>query len=351
MKRLSISIIFLLPLFPLFFSSEIHAQSSDGALPGTTKPTTTTGGKETKSAPSGPAMLAFGAERKGKLDPRTSKSESGTFFEDIHFKGESDDSLSFRLVSADPSLGLQLFGRNNAEVAVRKDSSGDFRIATPTGGLPADGDYRIRVTGAISGKSAVPFTIKVDRLGLTAVAYVERFNRILSSYNDKDAVSVDETVVKLEKLAKDAPNYPAAFERLGIIYMEIRKDTAKAEWAMDRAIKAKGTAIFQIAFDNKWRPMAKLRSGDMGFEDKRIGWLKIQAGIITLHDAASNKTLATISGPQIKELSKAVVSAYNLVSITTNNNRKPYTFAPEAMRQVEADLVVKLINDHVVGRP
>jgi hypothetical protein len=350
MKRHLISIIFLLPLFILFLSSEIHAQSSDGALPGTPK-TPTTGAKETKPAPSGPTMLAFGTERKGKLDPRTSKSESGTLFEDIPFKGESDDSLSFRLMSAGPSLGLQLFGKNNTEVAVRKDPSGDFRIATPTGGLPADGDYRIRVTGAISGKSAVPFTIKVDRLGLTAVAYVERFNRILASYNDKDPASVDETVVKLEKLAKDAPNYPAAFERLGIIYLEVRKDAAKAEWAMDRALKTNGAAIFQVAFDNKWRQMTKLRSGDMGFEDKRIGWLKIQAGIITLQDAGNNKTLVTISGPQIKELSKNVVSAYNLVTITTNNSRKPYIFAPEAMRQVEADLVVKLINNHVVGRP
>jgi hypothetical protein len=351
MKRQLISIIFLLPLFVLFFSSEIHAQPADGALPGTKSTTTgAPGAKETKSGSSGPTMLAFGAERKGKLDPRTSKSDSGTFFEDIHFRGESDDSLSFRLMSADPSLGLQLFGRNNTEIAVRKDPSGDFRIATPTGGLPADGEYRVRVTGALSGKSAVPFTIKLDRLGLTAVAYVERFNRIYASYNDKDPASVDETVVKLEKLAKDAPNYPAAFERLGIIYLEIRKDAAKAEWAMDRALRVNGSAIVQITFDNKWRQMTKLRTGDMGFEDKRIGFLKIQSGIVTLNDAG-RKTLVTISGPQIKELSKAVVSAYNLVTITTNNSRKPYIFAPEAMRQVEADLVVKLINDHVVGRP
>jgi hypothetical protein len=62
------------------------------------------------------------------------------------------------------------------------------------------------------------------------------------------------------------------------------------------------------------------------------------------------KTLATVSKPQIKELSKTVVSAYNLITITTNNSRKPYIFAPESMRQVEADLVVKLIDNHIVGR-
>jgi hypothetical protein len=214
--------------------------------------------------------------------------------------------------------------------------------------LPANGEYRVRVTSPLNGKGA-NLTVKVDRLGLTAVAYVERFNKIFVNYNDKDPASVEETVIKLEKLAKDSPNYPAAFERLGLIFLEIRKDTVKAEWAMDRALKANGAAIFKITFDSKWRPMAKLRSGDMGFEDKRIGWLKIQAGMLTLQDAGY-KTLATVSGLQIKELTKNVVSAYNLVTITANNARKPYIFAPEAMRQVEADLVVKLINNHVVGK-
>jgi hypothetical protein len=120
---------------------------------------------------------------------------------------------------------------------------------------------------------------------------------------------------------------------------------------MNQAIKTGGVARIQISFDNKWRQMAKLRSGDIGFEDKRTGWLRIQSGIITLHDA-SDKTLATLTGQQIKDLSKTLVSAYNMVTITTNNPRKPniFNFAPESMRPVEADLVVKLIQNHVVGR-
>jgi hypothetical protein len=347
MKRQLIFPIVILPLLSLSPTLYAYAQGGDPNLGGA-KPTPTPVVKESKA--SGTYGLPFGVERKGKLDPKSSeKNSNGNFFEELSFKAESDDSLSFHLTSNDPSLGLQIFGRNNSEVAVRREPSGDFKIATPTGGLPANGDYRVRVTGALGGKSAIPFSLKVERLGLTATAYVERFNKIYTSYNENDPASVDDTVVKLEKLAKEAPNHSTAFERLGIIYLEIRKDTVKAEWAMDRAIKANGVALIRIAFDNKWRSMTKLRSGDLGFEDRRIGWLKIQSGILTLHDA-SMKTLATVSKPQIKELSKTVVSAYNLITITTNNSRKPYIFAPESMRQVEADLVVKLIDNHIVGR-
>jgi hypothetical protein len=156
-------------------------------------------------------------------------------------------------------------------------------------------------------------------------------------------------VVKLEKLAKDAPNYPTAFERLGIIYLEIRKDTGKAEWAFDQAIKAGGVARIQISYDSKWRQMAKLRTGDTEFEDKRTGWLRIQAGALTLHDA-SDKPMVTLTGKQINALSKYPVSAFSLVTIITNNARKSYIFEPESKRQVEADLVVKLIQNHVVGK-
>jgi len=351
MKRLLASLIVILPLLGLFSSSEIYAQPKDGVLPGT-KPPATPGGAGSKSGSSGPVtpILAFGMERKGRLDPKTSdKAPDGSFFEDMILKAESEDSLSFRVMSNDASLGLQIIGKNNAEVAIRKDPSGDFKIATPTGGLPANGDYRVRVTGARGGKSAIPFTIKVDRLGLTASAYAERFKRIYDNYNENNPASVDETIAKLERLVKEAPNHSTAFERLGIIYLEIRKDTVKAEWAMDRAIKTNGVALIKISYDNKWRPMAKLRSGELGFEDKRVGWLRIQAGILTLHDA-SMKPLVTVTRQQIKEVSRTMVSAYNLVTIAANNSRKFYTFAPEAMRQVEADLVVKLVQNHVVGK-
>jgi len=345
-----ISPIIILPLLILFSSLGVYAQGGDPSLPGA-KPTPTPGAKDPKS-PSGPGTptLTFGVERKGRLDPKSSdKNPDGSFFEEMILRAESEDSLAFRVKSDYPLLGLRILGKNNAEVPVAKDASGDFKITTPTEGLPANGDYRVRVTGALAAKTAVPFTIKVDRVGLTATAYSERFNKIYANYRESDPASVDETVAKLERLGRDDPSRPTAFERLAIIYLEIRRDVAKAERAMEQAIKANGVVRIQIAYDNKWRTMTKLRSGNLGFEDQRTGWLRIQAGKLTISDKG-NKLLTSMSGQQIKDLSKTLVSAFNLVSITGNDSRRPYVFAPEAMRQVEADLVIKLIQNHVIGK-
>jgi hypothetical protein len=64
----------------------------------------------------------------------------------------------------------------------------------------------------------------------------------------------------------------------------------------------------------------------------------------------NDKTEASLTGDQIKELSKKVASAFTLVEITTYNTRRPYIFAAGLMRQVEADLVIKLIEKHVKGK-
>jgi hypothetical protein len=344
----------MLPLLSLGSSLVVYAQGGDPNLGGN-KPAPTPGPKDSKLSPPAPSphTLAFGVERKGKLDPKTSgKNASGSLYEEMILKAESEDSLSFRIKSNDPSLntslGLQIFGKNNAEVAVAKASPGEFKIATPTGGLPANGDYRVRVTCPADCRSAVPFTIKVDRLGLTATAYNERFSKIYEKYNEKDPASIEETAVKLERLAKEAPNYPTAFERLGIIYLESRNDIGKAEWAFAQAIKTGGVARFAITYDGKWRQMTKLRSGDTGFEDKRTGWLRIKAGALTLHDA-KDKMLVTMTGQQVQELSKTLAITYSMVQITSNT-RKTYIIAPERMRQVDADLLVKLIQNHVTGK-
>jgi hypothetical protein len=347
MKRHLLFLIAVTPLLSLYPYLEVCAQGGDATLGGN-KPATKDS-KSSSSAPS-PHTLTFGVERKGRLDPKTSaKNTSGSLYEEMILKAGSDDSLSFIVKSNDPSLNtpivLQIFDRNNAEVAVAKASPEEFKIATPTGGLPANGDYRVRVTCPTNGRGAIPFTIKVDRLGLTSTAYIERFSKIYEKYNEKDQASINETAVKLEKLAREAPNYPTAFERLGIIYLENLNDIGKAEWAFAQAIKTGGAARFAISYDEKWRPMTKLRSGDTGFEDKRNGWLRIKSGMLTLHDAR-DKMLVTITGKQIQELSKPLATTYSMVQITTNQ-RKSYTIAPEKMRQVDADLIVRLIENHV----
>jgi hypothetical protein len=359
----------ILPLLSLFSAIDVYAQGGTGDLPGS-KPTPTpkppsmsstgdlpgakptpTPKPTTKVAKPAPVIITLnvGEEKNGRLDP-ADKGADGSFFQEINLlNAKSEDLLSFRIESDNPSLGLQILDKTNAEVAVGRDASGDFKITTPTGGLPADGDYRLRVTSADAGKNAISFTIKAHRLGLTAIVYAERFNKIFTSYRKDDPASVEETLAKLEELGRDTPSRPTAFEMLGIIYLEVRKDFVKAGVAMEQAIKANGVAVIQISFDTQWRRMAKLRSGEFGFEETRSGWLKIGAGQLTITDL-SGKALGTLSKLQIKQLSKTLVAAYSMVTIVADNTRKPYIFAPKTKQQAEVDLVINLIQNHVMGQ-
>jgi hypothetical protein len=356
MKRQLISLMIILPLLSLFSTLEVYAQDGvpklTGAEPAPTPKPNKTGARDTRSPSHAPAnpKLAFGEGKNGRLDPKTSdKSADGSFYEEMILNAKSDDWLIFHVEGDNPLLGLQILDKNNAEVPVAKEPSGDFKINTPTGGVPADGEYRVRVTGMLIGKNASPFKINVKRLGLTVMAYVERFNQININFREDNPASVEETVAKLEELGRDDPSRSTAFELLGRIYLDIRKDVAKAEAVMEQAIKAKGVALIRISFDNQWRRIAKMRSGNYGFEDARSGWLKIGPGQVTISDL-SNKPLASLSGLQIKDLSKTPVAAYNMVSITADNTRKPYVFAPKNMQMAETDLVIRLIQNHVVGK-
>jgi hypothetical protein len=294
--------------------------------------------------------LNLGEESKGRLDPDSSdKSPDGSFYEEMILTAKSEDSLKFHVEGDNPLLGLQLLDKTKTEVPIAKDASGDYQIATPTGGVPADGEYYVRVTGILIDKDPVPFKINVTRLGLTPIAYVERFNSIYSMYNEDDPASVQTTIAQLETLAKDTPSRSTAFELLGRIYLHPLKDIEKAEVAMDQAIRNKGVAVIRIAFDSQWRKLAKLKGGAYGFDDARWGWLKIGQGELTLADPA-NKPLATLNGIEIKEFSKNLISAYSLITIVADNSRKPYVFMPKSTAAAETDLIMKLIQNHVAGK-
>jgi hypothetical protein len=368
-KRQIIFLIIVLPLLSLPVSLKARAQDPTGALPGTkppTNPTTTTSTTTGTTGPKPPAArgsrpapstkvtltLDVGEENKGRLDPRTSdKNIDGSLYEERILTARSEELLSFHIEGDNPSIGLQILDKSNAdaEVPVTKDPSGDFRFTTPTGGVPADGEYRVRVTGMLVGKNALPFTIKVNRLGLTPIAYSERFSKIYSGYNNQEPASVQATVAQLEGLTKDDSSRPTAFELLGMIYLDPLKDVEKAAAALEQAIQAKGVALIKISFDAQWRRMAKSRSGEYSFEDARTGWVKIGPGQVTLTDAG-NKPLATVSGAQIKEFAKSMVSAYSMVSITADNAKKPYVFMPKSTAVAETDLIIKLIQNHVLGK-
>jgi hypothetical protein len=351
MKRQLIFLMIILPLSSLFSFLEIYAQPGTGELPGTKssapppqKTKTASAKGSTKGGSNAPVVmpLNLGEERKGRLDAST-KDPDGSFYEEMTLNAKSEDWLSFHVESDNPDLELRIIDINKDEVPIAKDPSGAFRLSTPTGGLPVDGQYRVRVTGAV-GKTPIPFKIKVDRLGLTSIAYAERFSSIYSNYKKDDPASVQETVSKLEELGRDDPNRSTAFETLGIIYID-NNDVDKAALAMEQSLKAKGLAVFLISFDKQWRRLTKSTSGDFGFAEHRSGWLKIGPGKVTITDLAG-KELENLSANEIKTLSRTLVSAYNLVTIVSTT-RKQLNFAPKSMRQAEADLVIKLIENYV----
>src|SRR5215813_7359390 len=198
---------------------------------------------------------------------------------------------------------------------------------------------------------------KIKRASLSTPEYTDRYRQIYYDYANSKA-SLDVTVTGLEELVKLAPDdgtRSITYQFLGLLYLHGRHDAANAEAAMEKAIKANGSAIVEILFDNKWRQMAKSRSGEFDFEDRGRGWLKIENGKLTLTDLNSqpllnDKTTASLTGQEIKDLSKTLAAAFTLVQITTNNTRRPYIFATRDKRQDEAELVIKLIKKHVQGK-
>jgi hypothetical protein len=346
-----IAVILALILFSPFDAAfSAYAQSGSGELP-PVKPNTPAAPRptrDTRSAPSTPTLV-FGQYHKDRLDPRDSKKgAAGVLFEEYILQAKSDDLLSFRIESENTSLGLQILDKDRAEVAVSKDqSSGEYLIKTASGGLPADGEYRVRVTGAVSGRNPSPFSLRVNRVGLTPSVYDERFNKIYSEFQENDPASVKDTLAKLEELARDDGNRATTFEMLGIIYLYNSHAVEKAEQAMEQAIKLKGAAVVKITYDNQWRKITRLRSGNFDWEDARTGWLRILPGQLVLTDPG-NRALASVKGAAIKELSKIVTSNSFMVQIIADGVRRPLIFAPGSKASAEADLVVKLITNHVM---
>jgi hypothetical protein len=363
MKRQPVSVLPILLVsitLPAFSTSlNVYAQGRSGELPGA-KPTPTpapkVGVKRASTSTVAPTPVAPAVKTvilnqaiRGRLAPNE-KAPSGYLFEEYTLNARSGDHLSFQLQSEGSAAALQIFDKEGIEVAVARDSStGTYTIKTPSGGLPADGEYKVRISTALSGKNAVPYTLTVNRLGLLPSVYYGRLDGIYRNHRENDPASVSETIAKLEELTKEDAGKPGAFEFLGIIYLNNARNVTKAANAMEQAIKANGAAVVKISFDSQWRRMNKLRTGNFGWEEPRTGWLRIRPGQISLTDASS-RSLATLTGAQIKELAKIMSDTNNLVVITAEGQRRPFVFMPSGREAAEADLVVKLIQTHVMGK-
>jgi hypothetical protein len=344
----------------LFLSTEAIAQGGSGDLPvgPSTKPKPTPAPKNPapvkvtpKPVPTPaptPSVLpiAFNQLVTDRLDAKTSKKNSdGTIYQEYILKARADEWLNFQIQSDAADLVVLMVDENKSEVPIARGGANIFKINTQTGGVPADGEYRVRV----AGKTPSQYSLLVNRLGLTVNVFNERFNKIYSSIRENDPTSIDAAIVQFEALAQEDGYRPTTYEQLGLMYLYNRKDFVKAEHAMSQAIKLNGAAVVKITFDSQWRRMAKLRTGRFDFEDARTGWLRIRPGQLVLTDPSS-KPLATVNGTQIKELSNITAQNYHLVTITGEVARRPFVFAPGSKEKGEADLVVRLIQTHVLGK-
>lgn len=330
-------------------SSEKKPSSEKKSTPATTPRSNAKSVKPIEPATpivTGPVTLSFNQEAKSLLDPRHTEK-----FADFLFEAKNTDLLAIKLSSDNAALTVQLFDKENRAVALLKDSAtGELRLNTATGGPPADGEYRLRVTGPVGGKTAAPFTIKINRLGLTSNVYNERLQKIYANLRESNPASVDETLTKLEELTNDDGQRSAAFELLGIIYLNNRQDVVKAEAALTQALKLNGMAMIRISFDSQWRRLAKLRSGKLGWEDARTGWLHLRSGQLEFTDA-SHSAMTTLKAAQIKSLAKIVTDDNHMITITAENAPQPFIFAPGSMQlAAAADLIVRLIQNYVTGK-
>jgi tetratricopeptide (TPR) repeat protein len=289
--------------------------------------------------------LIFSQEVKERLDLKSlGKIPGGALFAEFILNAKADDWLNFQLEGEDPDLAVQILDADKNQVPVARGGPNLFKINTQTGGVPADGEYRLRVTG----KQAAPFSLTVNRQGLTVNVFNERFNRTYASIRETDPASIDAAIAEFEALARDDGYRPMTFEQLGLMYLYNRKDFDKAAAAMEQAITLNGAAVVKITFDAQWRRMARQRSGKTDWDDARTGWLRIRPGQLILTDPG-NRPLVTISGAQIAEMSSITSASYHLVSIT-GMQRRQFLFAPGSREKAEADLVVKLIQNHVLRK-
>lgn len=358
----AISVLILFALFNASFnvSFHAHAQGGDARLPDKKaapekKPApapaprsnvrSSRPAEPAKPVETSPLTLSFNQEAKSQLDPRATEK-----FADFLLNARSGDWLTIKLSSGNPALSVQLLNKDGTEVGLTKDAAtGEYKLNTPMGGVPADGEYRVRVAGPVSGRTAVPFTIKVNRLGLTTNAYNERFQKILLDFRENDPASVDDTLAKLEELTREDSSRAGAFEFLGIIYLSQRHDVVKAEAALEQALKLNGAAVIKISFDSQWRRLAKLRSGKVNWEDARTGWLRIRPGQLQLTDPG-HRPLAALNSAQIKEVGRLAIQDNYVITLSAENTRRPFIFAPSSLQLAEADLVLKLIQTHVLGK-
>jgi hypothetical protein len=289
--------------------------------------------------------ISFDQAVEGKIEAQTAgRIPPNVYYQDFTFTGTEADLFKIQVGSLQASLKVEMLDGNKYIVPLKRDEqSGEYLLNTPGATLPAEGEYRVRVSVAPSPTLAAPvlFSLKLIHTGLTAEGYQQRLQAIVKGF---DGQKSDETIGQLERLAQDDPKQPGAHEYLGLVYNEFKKDQVKAAAAMLQAIKLGGAAIFKIEHDSKWRrPSRDRRTQRFTFEEPKTSWLRISSDNLVLAEfQAPDKPLATVTKSQIKEVMRVLQSQVVVVK-HSNKQIRVENASFSLSTPAEADMVVDLI--------
>jgi hypothetical protein len=295
--------------------------------------------------------ISFNQATAGNLDPQHSGRITATdYYDEYKLNAGSADLFTIQLQTADPALTVQIYDSNQSGQPILKDpQNSEFRLATPTGTLPGDGEYRVRVLGVIADPkaSAVPYTLNIKRTGLTEEGYMLRLEQIVKAFNSSGGQNADDTILKIEELIAADPNKPKGYETLGVAYLYHRKDLTKAVSTMEKAIRLGGAAMFKVAHDSQWRKPE--RKGEiLEFPDLRTSWLYIRPDQATLIDTTDPQRIYFSGGvKQFKEINRVGGSA--LITVRQNGRgTKPFLLLPVTRNAAEAEVIINMIKSYVL---
>jgi hypothetical protein len=294
--------------------------------------------------------LTFNQEVNASLDAQSSgRIATGSYYNEYVLNAKASDLLALQFQPDNPALVLRIYDAARTELPIVKDSmTGDYRFDTPTGTVPTDGEYRVRVLNTSEDKKAAgAYTLKVIRSGMTEAAYEAQLQKVAGQFNSGDAANVDATLKQLDQLIAEDANKPGAFELLGVIYLNHKGDLAKAESNMEQAIKLGGAALFKIAYDGQWRRPKRVGQ-TFEWEDAKQAWLRVHEGKAILADPNNpQQNIFAVPAAQIRSIERIAAAPIITVQVLP---RRTYQFSPASKQAAEADLLAKLLLAHVAKR-
>lgn len=286
-----------------------------------------------------PVIASLEAQGTGRL-------ATGHYYNEYVLTAKASDLLMIQFQPDSNPLSLRIYDQARAELPIVKDSmTGDYRFDTPTGTVPADGEYRVRVLNPADDKKAIgAYSLKVTRTGMTEAAYEARLQAISGRFKAGETASVDETIQQLDELIAEDANKPGAYELLGVLHLYYKNDSVKAVSQMEQAIKLGGAGMFKVSYDSQWR-RPKRTGGGFVWEDPRTAWLRVQDGKAVLADMSNpNLTISTLQGAQINKMERLPILP---VIIVQTIPRLVVQFSPASKNGAEADLIIKLLQSYV----